>query len=576
MPIVLDGTANTVTPLNGALGATTPNTINTTGITFADATTQTTAAVSAAGGVTNTTSAVSITLTSSSNATQNVAMTAVDKAVILPAATTITKLGSDLFTINNTGAYHFYIQLSAGGYINHVAPGGSVTLSLADNTTSDGKWVQSDLGYTAYKMYDYSAFLLPSAIIATQKSAVSVVGFRLSTVQQMSATTYVIGYTMTANDCYMVVATVSGTSVSYGTPVSMGFSGGFSGILKYSDTTGIAIGIQTPSNVIARPFSISGSTITLGTVGSVASTVMAYIPNNGETLSSTLGAIITVALSTGAVSVRSLTYNGASAPTFGTISALVSPNPTAWAQGASLAITSSTTACVVYANTATPWAVVGRVATFSGTSAPTLGTAVSLGTDVERTVGENTDCRTNITFRSGTEYLVTCRGLFNWQKTITVSGTTVSAPTASVPLPLINSSSVGYISSSSSTSGAFERNEIPMWMTTSTGLVVQSISSPPSVGNGGNTMAIKEAKFISGYGWLTGLTMPRHIAFYTPTGLNQASGLFNGQYGFPKISILDSSTMLVTTMAGVSAYYGNANFGNDGYTIYSFIIKPTT
>jgi len=44
MPIILDGTSGVVTPLNGALGATTPNTINTTGITFADATTQTTAA----------------------------------------------------------------------------------------------------------------------------------------------------------------------------------------------------------------------------------------------------------------------------------------------------------------------------------------------------------------------------------------------------------------------------------------------------------------------------------------------------------------------------------------------------
>ena len=517
-----------------------------------------TANASAAGGVTNTTSATSITLTSASTLTQNVAMTAVDKAVVLPAATTITKLGSDLFTINNTGAYHFYIQLSAGGYINQVAPGSSVTLSLADNTTSDGKWVQSDLGYTAYKMYGYSAFSIPSALvdISIQSGGVLV---RLAAIQQFSATSYAIIYLHPNDDSYLVMASVSGTTITYGTPVALAAfaNGGIVGILKYSATTGIVLGFSG-TTLTARPFSLSGTTITLGTAASLTTQATAMVPNNGETFSSTLAPILTMAGST--LSARSLQYNGASAPTFGTASTInsiglgnISP---------SLAIVSSTTACIIYPNT-TPYNTNAVIATFSGTSAPSFGTGVSLGTDVTALIS-NTATKTSIIFKGGTEYLVSCTGRYNWQKNITISGATISSPTASVPIPIINESATG----------SYETASIPQWMTTSTGLVLATYNTPPSVGNNGNITSLKEAKYISGYGWTTGLTMPRHIAFNTPTGLNQANGINTGNYTNAKWTILDSSTMLVT--ANVTTFSSPYTSVNPTWVIYSFIIKPTT
>jgi hypothetical protein len=522
------------------------------GVTFPNSTVQTTA-----GGVTNTTSAVSITLTNTSNVTQNVDMTGVDKAVILPDATTISTLGATVFTINNTGAYHFYIQLSAGGYINQVAPGGSVTLSLSDNTTSDGKWVQSDLGYTAYKMYDYSAFSIPSALVAISRDNASLV--RLAAIQQFSATSYAIIYLNPNDDSYLVMASVSGTTITYGTPVALvSFaSGGIVGILKYSATTGIVLGFSG-TTLSARPFSLSGTTITLGTIASLTTQAAAMVPNNGETFSSTLAPILTMAGAT--LSARSLQYNGASAPTFGTASSVntigigvISP---------SLAIVSSTTACIIYPNT-TPFNTNAVITTFSGTSAPSFGTGVSLGTDVSAQIN-NIATKTSIIFKGGTEYLVSCRGRFNWQKTITISGATISSPTASVPIPIINDDALV----------SYESINIPQWMTTSTGLVLATYNSPPSVGNNGNITSLKEAKYISGYGWTTGLTMPRHIAFNTPTGLNQASGINTGVYANAKWTVLDSSTMLVT--ANVSTN-GNAYvLINPTWVIYSFIIKPTT
>jgi hypothetical protein len=526
-----------------------------TGITFPDATTQTTAAVGAASGVTNTTSAVSITLTSSSNKTQNVNMTAADKAVILPAATTITKLGSDLFTINNTGAYHFYIQLSAGGYINQVAPGSSVTLSLSDNTTSDGKWVQSDLGYTAYKMYDYSAFSIPSAVVLASTDANVPVNFH--SITPLSATTYFIVYGQySTRVTYGVVATLSGTSISYGTPVSLGTSDNSYGILKYSATTGIAILWTSASagTLVFVPFSISGSTITVGTSASTNTVAAAVIPPEGQTLSSTLAAVI-YQMNTGAScinTVRAVQYNGASAPTLGTPTTIYSPL-TATNYGAAIGIVSATTALIIYqGSTASPYPTNTRVVTFSGTTAPTLGTAISLGTDVQGMFNSGSSSAA-IRYVSGSEYSITAGGGYLWQKTVTVSGTTVSSPTAavSVPQPMNSASDLA----------------TPSWTSATTGLV----GTVGYYSTATYSAKITEAKYISGYGWLGGLTMPIHKAFYTPTGLNQPSGLsgYATLGSTAKWTALDSSTMVVTRA-------GSTTPGNQNYSVISWIIKPTT
>ena len=517
-----------------------------------------TANASAAGGVTNTTSATSITLTSASTLTHNVAMTAVDKAVVLPAATTITKLGSDLFTINNTGAYHFYIQLSAGGYINQVAPGSSVTLSLADNTTSDGKWVQSDLGYTAYKMYDYQSFSLPSGQIANATYS-SPAEFSLQTVTPFSATTFLLTYWSSTTGICGVIATVSGTSITYGTPVTFASATTVVGVLKFSSTTGI-IGIIVGGTVtFYYPFSISGSTISVGTSVAGPATSRVLLPQDGQTLSSTLGVVLQQVTANGILSVRSIQYNGLSAPTLGTATTVQANN----GSSVGLAIVSSTTAVIVNSIYSTlPIYVNARVATFSGTSAPTLGTAVSLGSDVQASLSVTNISSTqlSITAMSATEFNIVCMASnYTWQKTFTVSGTTVSAPTDAVSvsqLPLADSSLM--------TSG-------PRWLNSTTGIVASYSTSGNSVPL--RYSLFKEAKYISGYGYLLGLNIPVPTAFYTPTGLNNTSGLQSGNVTqadmAPRWNVLDSSTMVVT-LGGYSTRY------NSNYAFQSIIIKPTT
>jgi hypothetical protein len=70
-------------------------------------------------GATTTSSAVDITLTSLSTQVQSVEMTAADKAVILPDATTLTTKGFPAFVIINTGVYAILLKDNGGSYISN-------------------------------------------------------------------------------------------------------------------------------------------------------------------------------------------------------------------------------------------------------------------------------------------------------------------------------------------------------------------------------------------------------------------------------------------------------------------------
>ena len=142
MAIVLDGTTGVVTPLNGALGATTPNTINTTGITFADATTQTTAAASRSGAsaINLSSGTPNATLTSSSTQLQVISATSDGCSVTLPAMTTVSPVGTGYFTLYNTSTYPIAIKDSGGTVREIIAGLTTVTLNLRDNSTATGVW----------------------------------------------------------------------------------------------------------------------------------------------------------------------------------------------------------------------------------------------------------------------------------------------------------------------------------------------------------------------------------------------------------------------------------------------------
>jgi hypothetical protein len=94
-------------------------------------------------GATTTSSATDITLTTASDQAQSIAMTASEKFVNLPDATTLYE-GADTYMFINTGDYRFGVKDSTGTFICSIAAKGSGRCSLVDNSTSAGIWKASD------------------------------------------------------------------------------------------------------------------------------------------------------------------------------------------------------------------------------------------------------------------------------------------------------------------------------------------------------------------------------------------------------------------------------------------------
>lgn len=92
-----------------------------------------------ANSVAETSGSANITLTSSSDVCQSVAMTVMGKHVTLPDATTLEE-GGPRFLIRNAGGYPIGVRDSAGTLVAAVAAGGFVNLYLIDNSTAAGVW----------------------------------------------------------------------------------------------------------------------------------------------------------------------------------------------------------------------------------------------------------------------------------------------------------------------------------------------------------------------------------------------------------------------------------------------------
>lgn len=285
-----------------------PVTINgSNGVTFPDSTLQGTAAP---GGGTTTTSAVDITLTNTSKQAQDITMTAADKFVTLPSATTLTP-GANLFQLYNDNGYPFGIKDGAGNIIAATVDSNkSVSLSLLSNSTSAGIWVAN-----ANEAFGGVGPLATSTLSAG--AGASQFGAIIQ-VTGLSSTAAFIAYS-SGTTTRAVIATISGTTISYGTSILLdstfndpsspaGYNINFTAlsstlvvgtsqdrIIAYSisgttitqgatqaitgaalnglqlysltSTTGVAVyAAQGASNGIrARAFSVSGTTITLGT-----------------------------------------------------------------------------------------------------------------------------------------------------------------------------------------------------------------------------------------------------------------------------------------------------------------------
>jgi hypothetical protein len=416
-----DGTANQIlkTDGSGVLSFTTPS-----GGGFSGATT--------------TSSAVDITLTNTSTQVQNITMTADDKAVILPNATTLTTKGTPIFYIRNNGLKPFDIKVNSGFILATLTVSQSIQLILIDNATTDGSWRNTFFGIDGYNTigarhsvgnFLYTPFTLvksgttgATGLLDTQ--SLNGAGNNGISASKISSTEAIITYhNGTSNrDIYGVVVSYSGTTITVNSEVLL-YNGSTtastgSQVLMLTATAGLLF-VTRASNNVAIPFTISGTTITAGTASSTFGTGTGT--GNEKQLGSAIAMDSTIALipdrnstSSATWTLRTITHNGASAPTIGTASSAITTLDPRFAP--SLAKIDSTNAFASYTVVTTNY-LVARVITISGASAPTLQTAntsnsTNLSTQVSRSVRI-----------SGTEFIVVGRfGSVNY----TVSGTSVT------------------------------------------------------------------------------------------------------------------------------------------------------
>lgn len=472
-------TANNVLLGNGTSAptfvapSTSGNVLTSNGTTWTSA-----AAPAATGGASTVSQGTSLTLTSASNRVQVVSLTAASLSVTLPDATTLSA-GGPTFFITNNGTYNFNIKLNGGGILVALVAGQSVMCEVYDITTATGKWLLSNVNIAstgAVANFDpvtidstNAAFPYVGGASNGVPSGNMTAGSFVDCLKLTSTTALLVWTRLSNYSVYGVVATNTAGVISYGTIVQIynGSAGGTAAVntaaamLLSGLTTGMVF-IGRSATAVAVPFSISGTTITVGTVsanfGNKANNN--NVVHSVAVLSSTVMMIVYNDSTFTNILVATMTYNGASAPTLGTASAgiAVIGNSSVTPQGTLLTLT-STTAQLWYTSTTTTLAT--RVVTSNGASAPTLGTAIT-GAIVTSGNGPYAEMAWQPYAYSATETSIVCtpdQAIVPHVASYTISGTTVTQTVA--PVAMINTELIGQCS----------RIE---WVTSTSGLFFQS------------------------------------------------------------------------------------------------------
>lgn len=391
---------------------------------------------SPAGGSTTTSSAVDITLTSSSTKIQNITMTAADKSVILPNATTITTLGANIFILVNNGSYPYAVKVSGGNAICTVPVAGSVMLHLTDNTTAAGKWAGTTNSFTpgystangitigasygnsgtfaitqSYPATTITSSQLNSSVFIDRNSANSLNASNppVGMARNISATSALVVYQVSTTT-YAVVVTLSGGTLSVGTPVAVLTATTPTQVsaVVLSSTAAFVFVDRSAAQSLTIPLVLSGASITVGTSTAYSGSSSTFL--SSVAMSSTLALVYNY---DAAGYLRTFTHNGSSAPTLGTASTSISQT-----SSGGLCKLTSTTALIAY-NDGTD-TIASNVVTVSGTSAPTFGTKLTT-----TAIAGNGNYQLNCYAYSATEaiikYNATERG---GGYTVTISGTT--------------------------------------------------------------------------------------------------------------------------------------------------------
>ena len=386
-------------------------------LTFSDGTTQARAAVGASG-ATVTSSATDITLTASSNQLQQVAMTALGLSVILPDATTYTSgaLGGPIFVISNTGSNSFDIKNSTGYSVSSLSIGQACIISLSGNTTQNG-WIACLLSNATNTTTNIARG--PATNVTTTVPTWSSANQNMQVVALSSTLLLTVWLNSTTGYSYAAAGTISGTTITWGTPtaISTARAYNFVNIAALSATTALIGSIVVGTGSYYNGVSVSGTTITVSTISAAGatgdSTQYPLLPLTSTT------AILFYGNTAAGVVGRVVTYNGASAPTFGT--AVNNPYTTG-PEIHPIVLSSTSVLCITDngggSRVARQWAVSGTTLTLSGTQA-TLSTNLNTGAG-------------SALFISATEAIFTTNATTTVQK-LTISGTAVTASTAWTP-----------------------------------------------------------------------------------------------------------------------------------------------
>ena len=469
--VIAGNTSGTITLDAPNVAGTTTLTLPTTSGTVVTSANISTYAPSSAGGATTTSSAVDITLTASSTKVQDVTMTAADKAVILPDATTISTLGASIFVINNRGGRAFYVENTSGIILAVVKPFASVQLSLTSNATANGTWAKQD-GDIFFGQY------VPSVVTTDISKLITLYAYNSTntfcnnnngyvSVKKISSTTALILWSPqdvtgnTLQNLKAVVATVSAGVITYGTAVTV-YTGTTNGLTNFGAvvlSSTAAFVIVEKNNTVASvvyPLVLSGNSITVGTASAgFASTA------GGRTadicyLSATTAMISYVSTVNTTLQARVVTHNGSSAPTLSTAVSLTATasNPT----NRLIPLTSTTCQWLYVASNALKTLV---ITSNGSSSAPTLGTAITTSL-VGYGQQAYLDTLNSVLAYPYSATETACFTSPNNQMSFTISGTTITEQSYS---NLMNSSNgfslhglaTGSIAWFNSTQGAFLR-----------------------------------------------------------------------------------------------------------------------
>jgi hypothetical protein len=276
----------------------------------------------------------SVVLTSASLAAQSITTTNYGQSITLPDATTVGK-GSSLYNINNLGAYPLKILNSAGSILGFVYSNCPVTVGLADNSTAAGTW--SLVGAEPYAitaallsttLFNFTSIDTSTRIVLDAdrtflllglSSSINMYGviynsstltwgtptlIRTATISFskaiLSATNQILVCSSdTTTGFEAVVLTISGTSITVGTAATATLSSTAANnpirLVAVGSSFVLLYNLSLPA-VQIRAFTISGTTVTIGTATVLTGTSIAY--NYLLTISSSVVLTLTVTAAT--------------------------------------------------------------------------------------------------------------------------------------------------------------------------------------------------------------------------------------------------------------------------------------